>query len=888
MYRPLIRPHRAPARLAAALTVFKDLGWHTVTRPSAGWDPEQVLALPLGTPAQRATARQGLSGGAWGGWADDGEQDVRELALPDTVASVVWHDVDPDLLVAFAVRQGVPASRARVLMSGLVEGASVGWYEERPREVDLHTALVVSRGPAFVRAFVRAAAAASTRTSGTRVSDEALLLVRLVADHQLEIPDELGYLADWTALAATAWWQLSQADQRELGVQVVDDLGVNPEPAGGARAVPLAPADVTRLLDRAGEHAAAATRGGVSGRGELPHLLITLQRQGILDRATVVDLVGQAIDVSQRPAERAAWVRFLVASAGPASPNAPEDRGGLEATDAELVEHLPALHSALLAGDPAILGRLLPRVIGHLDEDDLAVLGPLGLQARTRSTRVGTVRALATLPPPRGEALATVLPLLRQLADSPDALEAVPTGELLDGWGLAAEQLPVGDPTAGEPEGHGSREQEPAARWAPTPPVWELPRFHPGEVSFAAWDEAVSAWAGDRWGTSAWGDLWAERCWYLAHALAGQDRERLRVLVRERMRRTGGAPGWALRLWAADDLGALGEAYELELPDQEDLADPLEARALALLQRLGDGPGLLSLPSLVDLTITPADLADRLAAWHGTPIDAPDLVCALQRLDLAGCDEAAIDRIATASATVVWNGSTVVEHVGSWLSTVLRDRERPRGRTDSPLRPLARVPAAGAVLGLFELHSVDPSFTPPLPGSFQRWAQTGNSSQVLAHLVRRGEPLASGDLSRVLEALRGPDPETARATADQVVLAWERGLVRPEAVDLSTFRADGNGIERWAARMQELAEQGLASVAWVALDSWLALSARQGRVLNGTEAVVRAVEELLPSSPPAERNLPGLRAVAARTGASRGVLLARALVERLDAVANPE
>jgi len=228
--------------LAAAIDVFRELGWS-----GAGLD--EIMTLPLGTPAQRRVAKAGLAKGAWGGIE---QLDERSWGWRSSV------DVDTDLLGAFAVRVGVTARRAAEIFP---RGLS-------PR---IQGELLAERGADFVAAFVR---------GGRRALWESAGIVYAMALTGAETPSDPDYLERWAGIAVGAMGEQGEVPADIIGARYRDSL--------------------TALLQGAVPvrfDAAALVGGGV----ERGWITVEEARQ----------LVLFAMDRAQRPSDRVAWSRVL-------------------------------------------------------------------------------------------------------------------------------------------------------------------------------------------------------------------------------------------------------------------------------------------------------------------------------------------------------------------------------------------------------------------------------------------------------------------------------------------------------------------------------------------------------------------------------------------------
>jgi hypothetical protein len=193
-------------------------------------------------------------------------------------------------------------------------------------------------------------------------------------------------------------------------------------------------------------------------------------------------------------------------------------------------------------------------------------------------------------------------------------------------------------------------------------------------------------------------------------------------------------------------------------------------------------------------------------------------------------------------------------------------------------------------------------------GAFPRWGDVAavglgwsdypeaGTGLALRQAVRRATPLPPGLAVNLIGAQRGLHPAGVADGASAVVEAWERGLLRPGTADvrfLDWQALPPSNLAALARACGDLAAEGLLSVVWPVLDDVVLASVRERRMIAGTAEVVEAIRTLLPevvaavaagTAAPSVLDLPGVRALAERSGASRAVTLARAVVSVLPVV----
>ena len=357
---------RPSADLAAAYAVFRELGW-------AGADRADVGSLPLGTPEQREVAKRGLAKGEWGEYGYRGWQSAVE-------------DND-DLLGYFAVRVGVPASRA------------VQVLPVADRELAIR--LITERGEDFASAYCRARG---------RRWDAVPVIVSLVARLGLPLPGDRDYLDQWASYAP-----------------MVLDPAVLPDPNGD---LPPRPDVEARFA----EHLDAALTAGVAADGRWDDLLGWAVRDGLIPRDRGLEVAFSGLDAATRQTDRRMWLRALEA---------------LAVTDEELLARADILVSAMSGGEGPLIERFAPVLIARADDavlgDALAVTLGTTIKKAVRTV----LRAAAERSRPSEEAIDIAAALLPPHLGGSDPAVAKAAQALADAWGIGVEHENADDAAVG-------------------------------------------------------------------------------------------------------------------------------------------------------------------------------------------------------------------------------------------------------------------------------------------------------------------------------------------------------------------------------------------------------------------------------------------------------
>ncbi|MFK4729236.1 hypothetical protein ROT00_06075 [Agromyces mediolanus] len=813
--------------LARSLELFRELGWAQARLADAP-------TLPVGTAAQQREASAGLRRGEWTEWAEHDGGFVRASLVGET---------EHGMLALFAVRTGVDARRAEDVLGG------AGVVPD-----ELATEVLASRGPEFATAFIARACRSNRRAWEHSSSVHAGRAVRLVHRLELPVPESVEYLKDWAVYAALA-----------LG----EEAELFPGDRGGI--------DAELIRSRFAEHVRVGVAVGAPATGPFGRAVAAGTAAGWIERDQAVELVLVALDAAQRPGDRKAWAGALT--------------DALALSDAELVAHAGALLGPLSHAEAPVVLTLAPALIEHGDPDEASEALSLALATKPKAARRAVLDAAARRARPlTGEPGDTARLALAEVAAGRDAGLAKSATALLERWGLTGEDAGA------------ARDEPEAVAWTPTPPIWAVPRFVPAEATSDALSEAAERLASRPENAV---DLEVDRFLELANTVARADPERARLVLR------GLKPGWRAGVGAVADWVAGTPIRSLDRlvgPDGDDWRrdvhyGPTTAREAAVAQRLGEVPTLLSTPSWDDLRIDPADFLARLHAYRevGAAASEADLLLALLRLDLGLVVPAQLDELAGLDVPVVLqSGAPLASAAGpAALAYVLdplrepalvQDEDGDWARADTALPaslagfPPRLDPARYGWGTAYELPGWDDG------AYFGDWSEPG-SGFAWRQLARRGRPLGPRLAAAMLGGLRSPHEQAAGAMFQAVLEAWERGLLRPGVAELGLIERGGpSGAAQLARVAGELAEAGLGSLAWPLLDQTVAASVAAVRMIPGTAELVETIDALLPAAlaavadraaDPSVLDLPGTRALAARSGSSRAVAAARAVVARL-------
>jgi hypothetical protein len=813
--------------LQEAVAIFKTLGWVDVSL-------ENVLQLPLGTPEQKRRALEGLKSGEWGEIAKTGEN------------SYAWRsliDADAGKLALFALRIGVDARRAANI---LPFGNAV------VNDTELPLCVIAARGAKYATDFIGFACTSRRRAFEHAPSTFGNLAVRLVDKLNLDIPQSVDYMKDWSVYAAAALGLKVNTHYKEANLPSTEIIG-----------------------KRFAEHILTGVAVGVPATGPFGTVLPAGVKRSLLPRSQAIKLVFSALDAAVRPGDRKVWLQVL-------------DELGV--TDEELTGRTQGLIPLLACGDAAAVVRLAPVLIAHTEGALLTETLLAALTTPTKKARQAVLKASIGRPhPENAEQLA---PLLSDLASGTDKGVASLAAQLMQQWKIDAES------PAEAPDGR-------RGLWQETPPLWRVPDFVLGEISPDALTELAARLVNQ---PAVIHDLTTERFLAAANALAYQSPESARMSLR------GLRPGRdsfldGIVCWVKGQQPCHG------FDTDGDPHWPLTARDYVVCLQLDKLPGLLSTPSAADLSIWAADLAVRLALYKkaGANVLEADLFLALTRLDVKSCSPETARTLQGLDVPVVLqSGEKMAATAGQAVLGYLNDpiKEPSLPTPDGHNRWSNVAISLPSSLGNFperlqsyqsDIYTVFPSW------GDAAWRDICWDNEVYHHqglvmrqAARRAAPLPPGASINMLAALRSSSSAAAAEDAIQAVSeAWERGLLRPGVADIAFLDWSApppSNLAALAAALGGVAEEGMLSVVWPILDDLLRTSLKAPRLLAGTAEIAELMAKLLPEAQSAaERgltdetafNLPGLRTLAGREGSSRAVSAARKLAALLPAAKCP-
>ena len=784
-----------------------------------GWDSAGRDHDLMALPLGDKTQQQSAKAGLLKGeWGSFAE------VAEDTWGWVSSIDVDPCLLGVFAIRLGVPARRAFEIYPVALAAAA-------------QAELLASRGPEFLGQFV------ALRRAGSRYTPAITgALTRLP---EAALPTDVNYLQAWAILTFAAF-------ETRTPAQGLDPIARR-EAEMQARIAEL-PLEV--IAPRLAEHLRAVLRSGVSTSGGWSGLVKHAVDEGHLDRDEAQELTLYAMEAAQRPIDRKTFAEVLT--------------DDLAVNEAFLLEHASVLASVLSFGEDALIHLFTPTLLRAGDDELTGQVMLIGLNAKSTKAKAAVLSAALEATAPGAETKAMIADTLAPLLTTKDKKLAALAAQLTNSWQLDAQAVEVETPS-------GTR-----GLWQATPALAAVPWLEAGRSNAEELIALTSELLAANYDSLT---LTAERFLACANAVAREDAAVARDALRNVPRRWEAALH-PVRGWVRGE-SLIGADQPAEPGKNAHIESVPRARAAAVFLRLGEVPVLLSTPSWQDFRIDAEDLAGRLAQYREVNAAASeaDLQLMLSRLDRETMSpDTRLNLEASPVEIVLQDGTVLGQSVGEVLRAALaQGYEHPGYASDGFVNEL---PSIVDLTGndAFPDRRIGRSITVT---EFPNWAESE---------LEWRQPGAAINRNRVngvvpSSALLGFSEEHA-GDIDAAIAAWQHGTLVPGVADARQF-VWGGSISSIAARVRcwkELAESGLLSVVWPLVADVVQLSAAQTRIAPGVTEAIEFLQGMLPEVQLAidagltsneALALPGVRAIAERTGSSKAVAAARALVAQL-------
>lgn len=782
-----------------------------------GWDKADVADAPTLPLGTQEQQEAALAGLETGDWGEYGRIRSNYIGWISAV------DGNETMLALFALRLGVIPPRAVSLLQ----------YTD---DVVL-ARCVAQRGEAYAATFIDEVCVPLLRVSEHSLSAHGEAAVRLVCEMRLSVPNKVGYLQDWSIVALAAL------------TGDVDNITF-PE----KHVLPT----FEELRPSFEEHWQATLRSGAPMTGTFGKLLAAAVKAGLIERDAGIEQLFMSLDAAARPSDRKELTSLIV--------------NDIAVTDDELVARTDVLIPVLSHGEGPVVESFAPRLIANVADDLVGEVALACLYAKTKKAVRQVLTALKQRDFPGHSSAELLHERLGELAQSHDKATVKLAEAVLAHWNMS--------PAAP------SDEPEITGLWQPTPQLWEVPRFEVGKVTPEALTEALRVLK-SRGDVAVFG-LEADRFLALAVALANHNLDDTR-----RALRGISSVYWAdaVHNWLAGKPARPWWQTEFTLWD---------VHLQSTLDHLGQIPCLLSQPSRVDLSVEFEDLVASLEQYAaaGVPVLQADLVLALARLDVTKADaNADLPEV----RVKLMDGKRLVRSADRVITSYLKRPfvipEAPSTLSDHDDSFVWPKSLVGLNRKMYLENRIGTYF-----GVFPNWGDALNvylhrrephvASVMARQLARSAKPLGPGAAVNLLAVQRHGRPEHATESALALQEAWERGLLVPGAADINYLDWDGQlrNIGSFVESLREAADRGMLSVIWPLFDDLLVASAKTPRMLAGTAEAAQAMQDYVGEvlaavssgvTPASALEVPGIRALAARSGSSKAVVAAKAVVGQL-------
>ncbi|MDO5098506.1 MAG: hypothetical protein Q4D85_07065 [Corynebacterium sp.] len=724
-------------------------------------------------------------------------------------------------LVIFATRLGIPPRRVIEIASQIPS--------------DVLATVITEHGDEYCHKFITVACTGGSRIGehgvswfGTAAVDALLRLA--VTDPDVVVPalSNAEYVKDWAVVAA-----------RSLQPDAVTAV-----PRKHEQVVPQEL--ITSTLAR---HVRAGFELGLAATGPFSTVVSAGYRGGWLGREETIMHICQALSMVNRPGDVKRWVQCLT-----------ED---IEIADAEIYAQRQLLSACIATGQPVVVEKLGVPLISTVTDSELVDIALPALYTKTKKAQKLVIAALKNRVNPAPE---TVQPLVERLREVPEG------SSLLEQWGIVSGTSAT------------SSHDAPTFIWRDAPPLWDVPRFAPipatTEQIAQALPQVIASQRALSTTRGSFGDGTTEKFVLACHRLAATDPQSLRRVV-------AGVPAelfdGILRQWADDCL---------EIPRSFRKLSLVDARLIALLSAANQLPCVLSEPSYEDLSITFDDFLTRLKLYetHNQPVAEADLATALARLIIP---ESVMELPELEIRVMNLSGEILHPTVGTVLKNYLADSfTEPALDYQQPevkKRPKSLRTEPDGIAPNYFFYA-----TPQLFPCWQ-YAHLGGlhahspAAPIIANqLACRATELHPAATINFIGSCRS-HPEII----DTLHTAWQRGLINIATMDATylDWKPELTHLQALATTLMDIAEADMVALSWSALDAVITKAVTtHSRIPAGLTDIIDAMATLCPSvkaavadatAPQTVLAVPGLRALAAKTGNAKAIVAARNVVDTL-------
>lgn len=814
-----------------AIDIYKNLGYED--RPY-----EEINQLGTGTKEEKKIAKEGLQRGEW--W------EFREIEK-NTYGSVNIMGVDLSKLAVFAIKVGVDARRA------------VNVLDQNSR-VALEA--IMERGEEFAQQFISAECRADRRSfehSSTRFGSMGVQLLHLL---NLEIPDNVEYLKNWTHFAAVA-----------LGLIKITDY---------ERSNELLPT-LDMIRSRTREHLIKGIYQGCPSTGPFSLVFTEALKEGLISEAEAKDLIFLALDMASRPGDRKQWVKVL-------------DDLGFE--DEDISSRAESLIPLLAHGETLLTEKIAPMLISQAEEDKLAEILVSAYNVKSKKAKSAILKLVLE----RGikHPSAELIDWLNFIQNTDDKTLLSQINKISSKWKVELQKE--------EAEG------EVLDLWQACPELWELPRFEMGELSQ---DSLIKLAAEISERSDMIPDLKLELFLNMVNEMARKNPGEAKLCLGG-MRNRGMDVTGPLLNWAKnkEHKSAVDRYYRNYSTGKEELnfTELIRARNQTLINHIDSLPCILSTPTFVDLSLDLKTLVSHLRRYQEadwTYVYEPDLHLALTRLDVASAGQEDLEaleninlNIKLPSEEVLKDSSSQALSVSEVVKNYLKDphiEPELNLKEDDYFRRNFTIPRSLKDFPNRFYYSDHHHFSIfPLWGDYALSAVRRDKEVyhgqglILRQVARRRRPLGGAGIINFLAAQSYVSDENAGDVILATKKAWERGLLPPADVDVKALDwrySELSGLASLAAALDEIAKDGLLSLVWKILDDLIGEALKKNRIASGTAELAKVMKHHLTEVLHAVKHgladegafeLKGLRRLADKTGSSSAVTVAKEIIRKVE------
>ena len=828
------------SKLESAVAIYRSLGYEETAY-------ENILSLGIGTKEEQAIARDGLKSGEW--------VQVKQLSENSYgFAPVV--DVDLKKLAVFAVRIGVEAKRAAIVIG-------------RGDETALQA--IMDRGENYAIRFISAAESGNRRAWEHSLSVHGMLCLKLLHRMNLPIPESVEYMKDWAAASAVI---LLGARKDHL---FDDSFTLEKE----------------EILRRFIEHIEKGISLNMPATGPFPDLLFFGVENLLFCKEAAKEYIFDALYIAKRPGDRKAWVELL------------DKLGCVEKDFTDRAENLIPL---LGLGESPLLERFAPVLIENISEELLYPVLISCTSAKVKKTKKMLLNSVLKREKPKS-ANDFAEWLFLYLQDEDQSIAGL-AEKLALSWGLVLEQeestkelqglwrespklwevprFSLGDKTAESLTDMVSLLSD--RKECVEDLLFEQFLALANQIAYKNPEEAKISLAGIP--NSDSGTLWTLGRW--ARGIETKPVEESRQ-----------------RFWQGEK-----EIVKIEYRELLIMRRELLFRTMGQWPCLLSTPSFEDLSISIEDFLERLSL---YRAEKFSYVSEPDLQLALTRLDMetfakedrSKCTEKLkeIDlKVQLPSGEFLQDEEGKDIMLGELIAAYLQDPyvepdffpgETPYWKVELKMPESLKALPYRLSYSHNALFSIFPNWGDySLTAVHRDFEVYHGQGIILRQLARRRKPLSKGALMNWIAVFGKLSDENAENALKANREAWERGLLLSGLADISYLDWSGgelSNLANLAAAMDFMANEGMLSLVWKAACDTVEQALKMPRILAGTAEIVKflrdyldetifAVEKKLASKEALE--MKPIRILAGKSGSSKAVSYAKEILEILGTIEN--